>query len=180
MHQKYLWTAIYQDNKRYMEFQHNEWNSFYEIEKDQLKIFGLFSEVDAVSFDVETGIFNIWGKKIKIQYDDYDIMRLGGRCEDIITFKSAFSDFIGSSKTNSGISNFNVGYKKKFVVDDIEFSVKFIYTIPNDNGQEYLNIRIVSDTKLEKDLIIYCDDKEVYRTLAPLDPHLASELNWIL
>lgn len=149
--QKFVWFAEWLDGARKQEFDGADWIilDFQKLRRQMLSRFGLLGEGRKIYYDVSTGDFNIDGIQISISYGEYDFSKVG-RFEDVISYKEAHSNFRGATY----IDSFNFGYKRTFVYEDVKFSIKFIYTVPHNEGKEILTIHIVADKDMQQSLCV--------------------------
>ena len=153
------WIATYQNGEYLKEFEDGEENSFYDIEQDRLKGFGLVGG-EVFRFDNNTGTFYINGDPLEIYYGDK--LLTGETDKDLIQFKEAHSEIKpgAQGRLQNKIDSYNMGYKTK--VDDIYFKgIVKVY-----ENKKILEITLSSDNTHDEELIIDFDEKHTFE--APL------------
>lgn len=187
--QAFIWVADYYDNQHLAEFDFGskKANSFYEINKEKIVRFGLIGHGSQIYFDIANGIFNFDNKRYMISYitktKEYPLTGRTFLYNDIITFKNAVADAnlfakqSCSGQFNHTITNFNLGYKKKMLLEDVNINFQNILTIPLDEPI-YFQIKISADKDLDGDLIIRKDGQIVEVINAPLHKNMTGIINW--
>lgn len=151
--QKHLWLADYYGVVE-CEYNNGKWLRFDDINKSALSRFGMCSAKGEVYFDVLTGAFHLGDTKLEIFYGPYNLTDTG-RCDDVIQYKSAHTNYRANSVTPVHINEFAYGYKKKVTFDNYNFSLKFIHRLPGERpGSEYITIQIVVDSNMHHNLTI--------------------------
>lgn len=180
--QKFLWVADYGDIVD-CEYVNGKWKRFDDIVKSQLVSFGLCSKNNLVCFDANTGAFHLGEVKLEIFYGEYNLTDMG-RCDDIIQYKSAHTNYRKDSVTPVYTDAFSYGYKKKVTIDDIEFSLKFIHSLPGGvHGNEILAIQIVANRNMCSNLVVRQTHNDVVSEnsfYAPLKADHAGKLNLVI
>lgn len=188
--QDFIWLAEYPDGTHLPEFDFvtKQENSFYNIDRTKLFRFGLVGHGSKICFERD-GVLNVAGRRLLVSYEvDGKEYNLNGdfkfNVEDIITYKDAQSaglvaGFKGNGRLTSQITQFNVGYKNNISVGDTDFHFKPIVKLPL-NSPAILSIWLVSNKKLNGDIVIRSNGKTVFRTKAPLEPNVGGELNWTI
>lgn len=189
-----IWVAEYNDNTFLFErdFQTNDKHSFYTIEKNKIKKFGLIGLNYNCHFDVFGGIFNINGRTINIRLLTKDhvhfLTEQNLLYNDIITYIDASARFDSSASVNtenenevmeakSEIDAFNIGYKSYFNSYGINFYFQVIATFPYAQSA-FLNIKISTDSDLYGKLVIMVNDSTSLDTEIKLTKNIGGELNW--
>ncbi len=185
--QNFIWAAEYVDGTCLSEFDcvTQEENHFHSIRRDELLRFGLFGNGTATYFEVYGGIFNLLGHMLEFSYvTDESSHQLTGRpmiYNDIITYKDA--EFLfnpmqrGSGQT--GITQFNFGYKVKFHSNGIHFALQAICQIPL-NERVRLDLKLVSSEDLNGRLNIKRNGNLVDIIEAPLHKNVGGNVIWEL
>lgn len=192
--QDFIWVADYYDGTHFTEFDMETHESdpyrFYAIDKSKLLRFGLIGHGSKMFFEVANGVFNINGHQFRISYVVNDKeYNLNGRSliyDDIITYKDCVSEAVphlmgieNSGAFSDRIVQYNYGYKKKVVLDGINFQFKTIVSIPF-NSEAYMNIKIASDQDLDGKVIIRRGSQVVGEFEAPLMEGHSTNINWIM
>lgn len=184
--QDFIWAAEYFDESNLLEFENDSIeNSFYAINKQQLSKFGLIGCGHKMFFDVLTGVFNVSGKIIELEYINennvvYKLTNNGNIYNDIIQFKDAEANFNPADKygsLDSSITKFNFGYKQKLIINDLILSLKVICRVPYDSPV-YLEISLTSNEEMNGKLIIKRDGKIIDTINAPIKDGIKGTLNW--
>lgn len=188
--QDFVWVAEYPDGTHLSEFDFNtkEENSFYHIDRKRLFRFGLVGHGQKIYFERD-GLFNVAGRFIQFFYE------VGGKrlplnghfsynVNDIITFKDAEALVSSTSREKQGtlrsnITQFNLGYKANINVEGINFNFKPIIQLPF-NQPAKISLRLVADKKLDGKFIITNNGRVAFETVAPLEPNVGGELNWVI
>jgi hypothetical protein len=167
--QKYTWFASYINGWMFAEFNPDgSENSFYNIEKDNVKVFGLMGEGNILSFDTSTGTIDINGTKINLAYDGVKLTGVQGDFKDLITYKDAEAYFNPLGGSSSGlITKFNFGYKSKVN----GFNLRCIITINMATSSVNLSVRLVSS--VDRDGVLSINNLKVD---APLDANHSGEI----
>lgn len=188
--QNFIWVAEYTDGTYLAEYDllTHKSNSFYDIDRTKIIKFGLLGDGSQVYFDVGNGVFTINNHRIMISYEtngkDYPLTGRALVYNDIITFKDAVSDanaLFGRKKglfTNK-IIRYNVGYKKKMEIDDVNISFQCIAGIPLDDAA-FFHIKITSDKDLNGHLVIRRNGKIVDLLQAPLKAGYSGQAYWTI
>jgi hypothetical protein len=182
-----MWVAEYFDGNHLTEFNRNgAESSFYAINKKQLMRYGLVGCGHKMFFDTATGIFNISGRTLELEYIDqnnvkYDLTGANVIYNDILQFKEAESTF-NPAASNGGImkttvQQFNFGYKQKLNLNGVNFNLKVICKVPY-NRPVYLEITLTSDMSLNGRLVIKRNNKIIDAISAPLTEGMKGTLNW--
>lgn len=189
VNQSFIWVAEYSDGTHLAEFdfQTKKLNNFYNIDKTKIIKFGLIGEGSQVFFDVGNGIFTLNNHRIMISYQangkEYPLTGRALVYKDIITYKDAVSDAIphlkGQGAFVNTITQFNVGYKKKMELLDVNINFQCIMSIPLNNPA-FMQIKITSDKDLEGRLIIRRNGVIVDEINAPLKSGYAGQVDWII
>lgn len=189
--QDFIWMAEYNDGKYFSEFDYNtkEKNDFYLIQKHKLSTFGLIGNGFKLRFDVTTGSFFVNNTSINISYviDGVEHMLTGlfrglNAFNDIISYKNAYSD--ADLKDSSGvfsshIEQYNFGYKKQLIINDVNIRFQAIMCIPN-NSPAYIEFKLVSDKDLDGTLRIKRAGGFLQEIDAPLKANIAGICEWTL
>lgn len=176
---RFLWLANYGDIVD-CEYIDGVWKRFDDINKAALVTFGLCSASNTVYFDANTGAFHLGAAKLEIIYGKYNLTNTG-RCEDIIHYKSAHTNYKPNCITPVYDNEFAYGYKKKVTLEGINFSLKFIHCLPGDGpNSELFTIQITADQNLDAQLIIrQTHNGQISETTfqAPLRANRAGKIN---
>lgn len=183
----FIWVAEYSGkdinnkNREYiseLEFENKGFgyitHSFDEINKSLLSSLGFIGNGYKFFYDVNTGIFDIFGTKIRASYYDYNdkkeyelMNHTGKKYNDIILLKTVFKDLSRDKKVNNKPLQtlvYRVGYKTK---TDI-LSIKNIFNISmrskKINGKyeqelPYFKFRIVSSKSMHGEFRLYMNDE---------------------
>jgi hypothetical protein len=187
--QAFMWFGEYVNGTHITEF--SEYNGdktdFYKINKSNLITFGLSGQGFLFYFDTATGVFNLNGSKVYATYETkdrtYDLsgMRSKSTFTDVITYKDAYTDASLHNPRkgySSGINQYNLGYKTKISFENgVQFSLQNILMIPKNNPA-YLEIKIVSNTDLDGELVIKRLGVGEERLKAPLKKNYAGFCHW--
>lgn len=185
--QPFIWVGEYKDETIFSEFdlESGAENSFYEIEKEKLKYFGLGGRNHYLFFDCKNGNFNLGGINIKLKYEtnqkEYDLTtQNNGDYSDIITFKKAHTDFDPSARqTISAISEYYFGWKKEIDFENIVFNIEMLYCIPMGDKM-YFRIRITSNKDIDGNIVLYTNEKTLFESEAPLKENIGGKINIIV
>lgn len=190
-HQDFIWVADYYDGTHFAEydFDTKETNPyrFYQIDKDKLIRFGLIGHGSKMFFEVANGIFNVNGHQFRISYIVNDKeYNLNGRTliyNDIITYKNAVSDAIPLLKGEGAFVNrivqYNFGYKKKLVLDGIEFNFQAVMSIPFQSSA-FMTIKLTANQDLDGKVVIRRGSQIVDEFYAPLKAGRRGNINWTM
>ena len=142
----YEWKAIYKDRSIVSE---RPDFTFDDIDRTRLKEFHMGNDM---MYDVETGIFYIFGMPLLISYGDVDFMnRDNVDYSNVIQFKRRFNDNFG----RTAILSYRFGYKAQ--IDN--FTVQFVIWIKP--RQIYLDIHLKPDEVYNKILSVKFGDKSI-------------------
>lgn len=187
--QDFIWLATYSNETFLSEynFDNQQQNSFYDIDKDKLLRFGLIGMGMNMHYEVNGGTFNIAGRMVDFAYRDNDtgnVYHLTGQpvivYNDIIQFKNAEADFnpVGNSGTaESTITQYNFGYKQTLDIDGVQFNLKAICGVPYGKNI-YMNVRLVADKDMNGSLLIRMNGVQQFLYDAPLSIDIGGEINW--
>lgn len=188
--QDFIWVAEYADGTHLSEFSFDtkEENSFYHIDQSKVFRFGLVGHGQKLYFERD-GIFNIAGRHIQFFYEvDGKMLPLNGdykyNVSDLITFKDAeasglMAGFKGDGMLTNRITQYSLGYKTNINVGGINFHFKPIIKLPF-NQPAMISLWLVADRKLDGKLVIVNNGRVAYETVAPLEPNVGGELNWVI
>jgi hypothetical protein len=189
--QDFIWVADYMDGTYFAEYDFETKETdpyrFYRIDKNKLIRFGLIGHGSKMFFEVANGIFNVNGHQFRISYivngKEYN---LNGRAliyNDIITYKDAVSEAIPMLKGEGAfvdrVVQYNFGYKKKLVLDGIEFNFQAIMSIPF-RSSAFMSIKITSNKDLDGKLVIRRGGLIVDEFHAPLKAGRSGIINWTM
>lgn len=185
--QSFVWVAEYVDGTHIAEYDLHDGkpNDFYAIDKTKVMKFGLIGEGSQTYFDVGNGVFFINNHRLTISYEANGVeYPLTGRAliyNDLITYKDAVSDaapFLrGKGAFTNMIKQFNLGYKKKMELLDVNISFQCVLGIPL-NESAILQLKITPDKDLDGKLIIRRNGSVVDEIIAPLKAGLSGQINW--
>lgn len=185
----FIWLAEYYDSKYLTEFdfETGKQNDFYLIDKSKLIKFGLIGHGYKFNFNITGGIFDLLGRKISFIYKvNNKYIYLTNKniiYNDIITYKSAYSDFDPFGKklqsNNYSIYQYNFGYKIQLYFENIIFNFKAICHIPL-NQAIYLGIKLVIDQRLDGELLILKNEAIIEQVKAPLEEGVSGTFNWVV
>jgi hypothetical protein len=187
--QSFVWVAEYVDGTHLAEFDFMDGkaNSFYNIDRTKILRFGLLGENSQVYFDVGNGVFTLNKHRLTVSYVANGVeYPLTGRTlvyNDLITYKDAVSDAApllkGKGAFTNTIMQFNVGYKKRMELEDVNISFQAVLGIPL-NSSAVLSLKITSDTDLDGELIIRRNGMVVENINAPLKAGHAGQIDWTI
>ncbi|MGR6760454.1 hypothetical protein ACU1JV_01230 [Paenibacillus sp. T2-29] len=188
--QNFIWVADYWDSTSLLEYdtRNNKHNEFASIEKDKLLAFGYIGEGSQVYFDAANGIFNINGHRFMISYateeNEYPLTGRTFLYNDIIQYKDASSDANLLTKKEHGrfdsqIDQYNIGYKKQMLLEDVNINFQCICSIPLRNAS-FFQIKITSNKDLDGKLIIRCNGIISEEIHAPLKANTSGNIHWEL
>ena len=187
--QDFVWVAEYLGGHYLSEFDFTtkRKNNFYSIDKWMLNKFGLIGNGMKLYFDSETGTFSLNGNQIQFAYKVkdkiYNLTGYGnGEYNDIITYKDAYTDaniINPNQKFISHIHQYNFGFKKKLVFDDVEFALQIVCCLPY-NKPAYMQIKLVANQDLDGELFIKKIGRIGESIHAPLKNDYAGILEWII
>lgn len=182
--QDMIWLAEYKEDGYLTEFdlKTKKSNSFYDIDQDRVKRFGLVGSGHKIWFEKDEGSFHVSGREYDVGYKIDGTLHLLTKQElhnrDIITYKQAISEVNGTS-AESRIVGYYVGYKLEFKADDINFNFKPIISVPVSQAM-YVDIHLVADKKLDGKLVIIKNGEIIDELDAPLEKDVAGGLQWKL
>lgn len=200
----FMWIAEYLNGTLFCEYDVNTLiqNQFKDIKKENLIRFGMFGFGYKVYFDISTGIYyeikkinnNDVINTYKVLYLDedgieYDFM--GDRntiYNDLIQFKSSSlmlklnlrQDINWGKGFNQQVENYNFGYKTKLQINNINFNFQTIMTFNPHNSPLLLQVKLVSDKKLNGNLIFRKNGFQDFKYYAPLEIGNAGIMNWVV
>ncbi|WP_255305656.1 hypothetical protein [Paenibacillus sp. Mc5Re-14] len=187
--QSYVWVAEYYDGTNLAEysFDTGKPNSFYAVDKKKVVRFGLLGESSQAFFDVGNGVFTINNHRITVSYEAEGVeYPLTGRAlvyNDLITYKDAVSDAApfmrGEGAFTNSILQFNIGYKKKMELLDVNINFQNVLSIPTYDSP-FFQIKISADKDLDGKLIIRRNGTIVDEIHAPLKADMSGNLNWTI
>lgn len=184
-HQDLIWVAKYLDGSHLAEydFMTRKANLFASINKNNLIRFGLVGHGMRFFFEVFGGIFNVNGQVVDFVYKtkdrDYFLTGQDQMYKDIITYKDSEAVlYQNGGVQDSGILQYNVGYKTVIPFPDVTFNFKPIFHIPNSRPANF-SVRLVANQNLNGDLIIRKNQKEVASFHAPIEKNVGGELQWV-
>ncbi|EHS58183.1 hypothetical protein [Paenibacillus sp. Aloe-11] len=192
--QDFIWLGEYTDGTHLSEydFDTQDENSFYKLQKDKLIRFGLIGHGQKFYFERD-GIFKLAGRMVELIYStpdrDYNLTgNIFQSYSDVISYKDAeaiglpnYSPAALGEKGIMGntITQFNFGYKTELVVHGVQFHLKAICKIPF-HAPVHMALRVVSDTELDGKLQIKVNGFVTKEFQAPLKPNIGGELNWLV
>lgn len=178
------WNADYSNGTNYSEYDlhtHKK-NDFYLIRRNEVIRFGLFGLGMKFFFEMSSGVFNLRGRRVEIEYHDnngevYYLTNNYNR-KDLITYKEAHTDFSNQQGLQrSHIKSINFGYKTMFVKDDLEIFFQPVVALPL-NQSMYIEVKLTSNKKLDGHLVFKVKGVESERFYAPLEPMVSGQINW--
>lgn len=182
--QPFIWFASYGNKEILSEFEDSgKENTFYSIEKDRIKEFGILGRGAKLSHDIATGIFNIYGKKVEflIEHENGDVISLTGQqgpYNDIITYKSAYSDFNPiTNQICSFIDGYFFGYKHDFKTQDTQIYSKIIFALPMEDTMRF-GIRLVTNKDITGRLMAVVDGEIITGINMTTKANEATEIEW--
>ena len=183
---EFVWIALYEDGSHLSEYDlltRNE-NNFYSIDKSKLVAFGLIGHGHKFYYSAYGGYihtpFGVIELIYKVEDKEYYLTGQDDLYQDIITYKRANTDIdLINNHSYTQIVEYTYGYKKLLNIDDINFSLRVLNKIPN-NEPVHLNIRLVADNELNGSLIIKRNGIIIEEVSAPLNKDVGGEFNWIL
>lgn len=183
--QDFIWMAEYLDGTHLSEFdfQTQEENSFYDINRTKLIRFGLVGHGAELYVSID-GIFYFDGTVVEVSYKTKDKeYPLTGRINtslDIITFKDAESALHPTAGVlSTKINQYNFGYKTIIRYDDVTFNFKAVGKVPYQ-APFHLNLWLVANKKLDGTLVIRRNNRVVQELEAPLQKGVGGEVNWLV
>jgi hypothetical protein len=182
--QPFIWFANYGNKEILSEFEDSgKENTFHSIEKNRIEEFGILGRGAKLSHDITTGIFDISGKEVEflIECKNGDLIpltRQQGPYNDIITYKSAYSDFNPiTNQICSFIDGYFFGYKHNFITKGIEIHSKIIFALPMEDTMRF-GIRLVSDKSIVGRLMIIIDGEIITKMNIETKANESTELEW--
>lgn len=187
--QEFIWVAEYDDGTHISEynFYDKKENAFSDINKAKVVRFGLIGLGQRYYFEVFGGVFKVAGRMYELVYKSKDgrEIPLTGRqmqYDDLITYKDA--EMMINHQTlevisESMITKYTFGYKATLQTGKETLQFKALCTIPFDQPM-YFKFRLVSDKKLDGELLIRRNNTIVDRVPAPLKRNQGGEVNWII
>lgn len=194
---KMIWVAEYKDGSCLFQrdLNKNTKNSFYTIQKEELRKFGLIGMGYNCYFDTFGGNYYINDRKINIRIITEDNIHFLTEqnliYNDIITFidASAPIDFSAaidqeseeniSKFTDSRIDAYNVGYKTKITSYGYNFNLQTLVKFP-ETDTPFMNIYLNTNKDLKGNLIVMVDNSLSLNTEIELKANHGGELNWTL
>ena len=177
---EYVWFAEYNDGNMYSEFDFNtkESNSFDNIDRDNLKRFGLIGRGSRFDYDAKNGRFNI-GKSLvdmKIKYKN-KVLHLTGDSKinynDCISFKR-----IAQVMLEDNVSPVIVRYSYGYKVSSNEFNFQPIFHIGENISFE---VKLVSNLEdVEGELILLANGMESMKANIKLEKGVKGNFNFKL
>lgn len=186
--QDFIWVAEYADGTYLSEFdvKTSKGNNFREIKRNSTIRFGLVGLGNKLFYECFGGTFNIKGYIFDFAYQWneklYRFTGLNQMYNNIISFKNAESIAnLGSGKIISydHIIQYNFGYKKKLIFEDISFYFQVICQIPFNQPMRF-EIKLVCNKEINGDFIIIKNGQKIDQFNAPLKEYTRGELNWVL
>lgn len=184
--QPFIWMAEYFSNEGLTEFdlKTKKENNFTDIDKSQLKRFGLIGENTKMFFNCDGGNFSICGRNFSIELKCegklYRLNDASNHISDIITYKRA--EALIQYGTQSGgelkpnISGYFCGYKTKLTVNDVKFNFKPIISLVAGKPL-FLDISLSADRDMDITLYIVKSDKR-YPYEMTLKKNVTSRVHW--
>lgn len=184
--QKFIWVAEYDDGTFLREFNDDgSENSFYDIKRDRLKKFSLVGCGKSYGFDCRTGVFSINGEELRVRFiadngDCFEFMGQSGPYNDIIQYKEASTAFnLLQNRVVDKIDSHNIGWKAKFIFEQVTFHVKFILSVSPDGDCEYIYVWLVADKYLRGVIEFQLGDRR-QQFPASLGNGMGGEIRWTL
>lgn len=181
--QPFIWFAEYENKEILTEFEDSgKENQFNAIDKARTKEFGLIGRGLKLSFDTDTGEFAILNKKINFKFikdgKDVNLTHQLAKYNDLITYKSAFTDYDPSGKTlGSCIDAYFFGYKGEIVIDGILCHMKVIFGLPV-GGQIKFSITLSPKEAINGEIRISIDGVEPQGIMANFKANEGQEFSW--
>ena len=190
----FQWVAEYNDGSLLTEYNpkyNPKTTDFYSIDKTKLLRFGYVGHGLRAYFNTYDGVYNINKSQYRIyfRYNNqmYNITEmLGINYNDIIQFKRRTAyfnplsgDMYGGMEKNN-IMSYNIGWKTKFNIGNILFSIKTYYQI-NRKGLPIIYIKIVpSEDFTNAEIVITKDNTLEYNYPCNMRKNVGGELNWVV
>lgn len=179
------WLAIYRDGSMLKEFE-NEYvkNDFNTIDQKKIKYFGLYGKGNEIYFN-NKGQWFYNTKKLNVFYEAEGVMYKLTDNEfdrDLITYKQAYVEYDKENGTKeSATENVSVGYKQRYLKDDLVINSQLIITTPlSPRVLPYMQIKLSSNKNLDGKLVFYGEQGIVDEIEAPLAEGFAGQLNWTI
>lgn len=170
--ENFIWVAEYEENikgRRFLpeyEFADggfgNIQHSYNEIDKEKLSKLGLIGCGYNFYYNVDNGIFNLYGSNLEVRYFDgkveYQLMHSrNNKYNDIIVYRKKAADIEGATGEQKHIIlEYGLGYKK--IINF--FNTMSIFHIPMIKDEPtFFTFRIVSEVNISGELRIYLDNK---------------------
>jgi len=186
--QPFIWMAEYFSNMGLTEFDLGtlEENNFSDIDKENLRKFGLIGKGTKMFFDCQGGSFNVVGRNFSIELEcDGKLYRLNdvsNHITDIITYKRAEAVIpYGSQKGGQlkpNISGYFCGYKTKLCINDVNFNFKPIISLVAGKLL-YLDISLSADRDMEGTLYIAKNETRLPYNIS-LKKNITSRVHWTI
>lgn len=183
---EFMWVAEYLDGTLFFEFDKStlQQNDFYKIDKNRLLRYGYVGSGYKIYFNISNGIFYINNDSYSFEYhtDDckYNLTQQDIFYNDIIQYKNVHADASFSHvASKSYIDQYNLGYKCRFIQNDIKFNFKPIIHIPLSKPVHF-TVKIVSNKNLNGRIIIKQNNIKCAEYKCGLDANIGGELTWIV
>lgn len=181
----FIWVAEYYNGELLPEFDFNtqQWNDFYKIDRKKLITFGLIGAGMRFYFDTPTGIFNLNGTRFSFSYitdkDEYPLTQQNILYNDIISYKEMYANCLFNGESACGVESYNFGYKCKFEDKGVKFSFKPIMHIPYERPA-YFSMFLVADKDMKGRIVIYRDSMKFKEFECPLEDRVGGTLTWVI
>jgi len=166
----FIWFAKSHDGTILTEFEDSgKENEFTNIDKVNLKEFGLLGRGLKLWYSTEDGILNIFDKKVEFYIEDEEqqVIKLSGieleNYNDIIQYKGFYQDFAVNTKNALGgivIDSYHFGYKHIVSIKDKgDIWVQSIFRMHMENKESpmKIGIRLATSFDLKGKLFINID-----------------------
>jgi hypothetical protein len=186
--QPFIWMAEYFSNTGLTEFDFCtlKENNFSDIDKENLRKFGLIGKGTKMLFDCQGGSFNVVGRNFSIELEcdgkSYRLNDISNYITDIITYKRAEAIIPyglqkgGQLKPN--ISGYFCGYKTKLCINEVNFNFKPIISLVAGKPL-YLDISLSVDRDMEGTLYIAKNETRIPYNIS-LKKNITSRVHWTI
>jgi len=184
--QDFIWIGEYANGDYLSEYniKTKEREDFYSLKRDALLRFGLIGHGMKLYYEVGGGFFKLNGQMYELVYKvgdkEYYLTGQSKLYNDVITYKDA--EAWGTFDRNEGkfpsrVMAYNFGYKVKLDVDDVQFNLKAICSIPYNEPVNF-QITLVASEELDGKFVIKKNGSEIAEFHAPLKQGVGGRLKW--
>jgi len=164
--QDFIWIASYMDGTYLSEISYDTkiTNPFDSVNRNSLIRFGLVGQGMNLYFEVYGGEYKLAGRVVEILYKDkktnkeYNLTGHGllpyNNIHQHKNGETSFNSLDNSGYGSGVITQYNFGYTKNLLIDDVNFTLKTTCCIPYGR-LIYINIELTADRDFEDGLIVF-------------------------